>query len=447
MAFAAACAAIISPWAAVAMAAVAIALSWFVFGELAPLLLFAPVLQRGGICPGWWRGLPTVRLVALALVNFVVFTVTGSLVWRTPGWWAVLAAAGAGAVNGVLWWYLVHTAVLAPVRLRRLPTVPIVAAFIVAAMILVGGGAGFGGSGARQHRSAPPPAAPGAASPQARALHHAVLYVAGYDSAYDGQPPPHPQVIAAFSYRGLDPAGNPLPYSSDATHQALPTSAALLAAQVDRLHQHTGGPIAVVGISEGALITREYLRSWPHPNVDAVALISPVVRPGQVYYPPPQASRGWGLAAGWELRGVLTIVGLRHRTPINADEPFVRSVLAEAPFFRNQMLCPVPGVRMMAFLPAADAATIPPGAFLGIPADNLPAFHGGLIGYPSELQRLVDFLNGTNLGAAKHPYYSLAQTASGVWQAPVLALSVNPIWRAPNQPDAALHGTACPNTH
>ena len=93
-----------SPWAAVAMAAVAIALSWFVFGELVPLLLFAPVLQRGGISPGWWRGLPPARLVALALLNFVVLTVTGTLVWRTPGWWAVPAAAGGGAVNGALWW-------------------------------------------------------------------------------------------------------------------------------------------------------------------------------------------------------------------------------------------------------------------------------------------------------------------------------------------------------
>ena len=48
--FAAVCAAIVSPWAALALAAVAIALSWFVFGELVPLLLFAPFLQRGGVC-------------------------------------------------------------------------------------------------------------------------------------------------------------------------------------------------------------------------------------------------------------------------------------------------------------------------------------------------------------------------------------------------------------
>jgi hypothetical protein len=444
LAFAAICAVIISPWAAVAMAAVAIALSWFVFGELVPLLLFAPVLQRGGICTGWWRGLPPARLVALAPVNFVVLTVTGTLVWRTPGWWAVLAAAGAGAVNGGLWWYLVRAAVLTPVRLPRMPTVPTVAATVVAAMVLIGGGAGFGGSGRRHDKSVPPPAAPETRSAVAGALHHVVLYVAGYDSAYDGQPPTDPRV-AVFSYRGLDPAGNPLPYPPDATHQAVRTSAGLLAAQVDREHQRTGKPVAIVGISEGALITRKYLQSWPHHNVDAAALISPVVRPGQVYYPPPQASHGWGLAAGWELRGVLAVIGLRHATPISADEPFIRSVLADAPFFRNRMLCPVPGVRMMAFLPSADAATIPPGAFLGIPADNLPAFHGGLVGYPAEVQRLVEFLNGTNTGGAQHPYYPLVQTASGVWQAPVLALSINPIWHAPNQPDAALHGTACPN--
>jgi hypothetical protein len=438
--FAAVCAAIMSPWAVMAMAAVAIALSWFVFGEILPVLLFAPVLQRGGICPGWWRGLPPVRLVAVALLNFVVLTVTGTLVWRTPGWWAVPAAAGAGALNGAVWWYLVRTAVLAPVRLRRLPTVPVVAAILTIGLILIGAGAGFGGSGGRR-RSVPPPAAPTVIG----ALHHPVLYVAGYDSAYDGQPPPDPGLVGVFSYRGLDPAGNPLPYPATATHQALQASAALLAQQVDRLHQRTGKPVALVGLSEGALITRKYLEAWPHPNVDAAALVSPVVRPGQVYYPPPQASHGWGLAAGWELRAILTLVGLHKATPISADEPFIRSVLADAPLFRNRMLCPVPGVRMMAFLPSADAATIPPGDYLGIPADDLPAAHGGLTGHPVELQRLIAFLNGTNTGQTQRPYYSLVQTSSGVWQAPVLALSINPAWHTANQPDAALHGTACPN--
>jgi hypothetical protein len=63
------------------MAAVAIVLSWLVFGELVPLLPLGPMLQRGGICAGWWRGLPSARLVALALLNFVVFTMTGALVW------------------------------------------------------------------------------------------------------------------------------------------------------------------------------------------------------------------------------------------------------------------------------------------------------------------------------------------------------------------------------
>jgi hypothetical protein len=319
-----------------------------------------------------------------------------------------------------------------------------VAATVAAVMVLSGGGAGFGGSGRRHHKSVPPPAASPAAAAALGTLRHQILYVAGYDSAYDGKPMTDPRV-AVFSYRGLGSDGDPLPYPADATHQALRTSGALLAQQVDRLHQRTGKPVAIVGISEGALITRKYLQSWPHPNVDAAALISPVVRPGQVYYPPAQASHGWGLAAGWELRGVLAVIGLRHATPISADEPFIRSVLADAPFFRNRMLCPVPGVRMMAFLPSADAATIPPGAFLGIPADNLPAFHGGLIGYPAELRRLVDFLNGTNLSTTQHPYYSFVQSASGVWQAPVLALSVNPVWPAGNQPDAALHGTACPN--
>jgi pimeloyl-ACP methyl ester carboxylesterase len=250
--------------------------------------------------------------------------------------------------------------------------------------------------------------------------------------------------VTVYSYRGLDSTGNPLPYEPEATHQSVDASAALLAEQVKRVHQRTGKPVALVGLSEGALVTRKYLAAWPHADVDAAALVSPVVRPGQIYYPPPEANHGWGLVAGWELRGVMAIVELHHTTPITADEPFVRSVFANAPLFRNQMLCSVPGVRMLAFLPSADAATIPPGGYRGIPADNLPSLHGGLLGEPAEQQRLVTFLNGGEVNGRQRRYYSLVQQASGVWQAPVLALRVNPAWRAPNQPDAAFYGDACP---
>ena len=155
-----------------------------------------------------------------------------------------------------------------PLRLPRLPTVrwvenirdPIVAAALAIGLVVIGAGAGFGGSGGRQ-RSVPPPAAPAAEG----ILHHQVLYIAGYDSAYDGQPPPDPRFIAVYSYRGLDPTGNPLPYQPTATHQSVTTSAALLAEQIERLHQRTGKPVALVGLSEGALVTRKYLEDRPHP--------------------------------------------------------------------------------------------------------------------------------------------------------------------------------------
>jgi hypothetical protein len=438
LALAAICAAIVSPAAAMAMAAVAVALSWFVFGELVPLLLFAVTVQRGGICRGWWRGLPNVPLVALALLNFAVFTLTGTLVWLARDGWAVPAAAAAGVVNGGVWWLLVRTAVRAPVRLTWLPTVPATVAVFLAGVLVLGAGSDFGSSGGHR-RSTPPPVAANLVN----ALRHQVIFLAGYDSDYDGHPTRSP-FATVFSYQGLDPAGQPLPYQPEETHQALEASAAKLAGQVESVHRRTGRPVALVGLSEGALIARLYLDGWPHPDVDETAMVSPVVRPGQVYYPPAGAGRGWGLAGGWELRGIIALIGLNHRAPISADEPFVRSLLDQAPKFRNRMLCPVPGVRMVAFLPSADATTIPPGNYRGIPANELPALHGGLIGFPVQEQRLIGFLNGTDIGGERRPYYSALQVASGVWQAPVLAQSVNPVWNAQNQPDAAVRGDACP---
>ena len=191
-------------------------------------------------------------------------------------------------------------------------------------------------------------------------------------------------------------------------------------------------------------MTRKYLEAFPHPDVDATALISPVVRPGQVYYPPPGAWRGWGLAAGWELRGVLALMGLRRETPISADEPFVRSVLADAPLFRNRMLCPVPGVRMIG-IPAQRRR-------LHHPAGELPRHPGrrpsGHARRPARLPGRAGAAGGIpqrrRHRAPAAPYYSLVQEASGVWQAPVLALAVNPVWHAAGQPDAALRGEACP---
>ncbi|GAA2704635.1 hypothetical protein ACFY2R_09570 [Micromonospora olivasterospora] len=54
---------VLLPWAAVAVAASRFALAWFLFLELVPVLILAPMLARGGVVADWWRGLPALRLV------------------------------------------------------------------------------------------------------------------------------------------------------------------------------------------------------------------------------------------------------------------------------------------------------------------------------------------------------------------------------------------------
>ena len=82
-----------------------------------------------------------------------------------------------------------------------------------------------------------------------------VIYIAGYDSSYDGS---HPGVRSPglvyqiYSYRGLVRYDRPRRYTAVNTHQSLARSARLLAAQVQVLHKATGRPVGIVAESEAS---------------------------------------------------------------------------------------------------------------------------------------------------------------------------------------------------
>ncbi|WP_406036638.1 hypothetical protein OG799_19500 [Micromonospora sp. NBC_00898] len=427
---------VISPWAALSVAFSAVALSWYLFASLGPMLVLAPFLARAGVVATWWRGLPTVELFGWSALNFLVLTLAGALISTTPGWGTVGVAGLAGVANGLLWRRTVAAAVQpARVRLPRFPVAPIAIVLTILGAISAQSLIGIAASGGQGMWRPPiltqrlPERVP-----------YAVIVVGGHDSSWDGVPPADPRV-ERFSYRGLDAHGRPVPYPPEATHQSLDKSAALLAAHVAALHHRTKRPVALLGQSEGSMVARTYLERLPRGPVSAVVMFSPLVQAGRTYYPPP-GHEGWGVAAGWELRAMFWLANLPRPVKDDPDEPFVRSVLIDAPFYRNRILCPVAGVRMIAFLPTVSAAEAPPGEYSRVPVYQQPAFHGGLLGRRSVEDRVIAFLAGERVDQTRREY-QLLQRLGAAWQAPPLVLSLNPLWSATREADPAQTGRVC----
>ncbi|MFE9689883.1 esterase/lipase family protein [Micromonospora sp. NPDC005806] len=429
---------VVSPWAALSLAASVVALSWLLLASLLPLFLLAPFLQRAAVERAWWRGLPSIELVGWSLLNFVVLTVGGAMVWSVPTWWTAPVAALAGVVNGLLWQRTVAAALLPrrPVRWARVPVAPLAVLLAFAAPLVV-----------QPLFAALPGTSKKAPSflllerPLPSDVRHAVIFLGGHGSAYAGEATADPN-IQWFSYRGLDAQGRPVPYEPRDTYRSISSSVALLAAQVDLLHRRTGRPLALIGQSEGALVARTYLADRPHPAVDTMAMFSPLINTGRSYYPPEDASSGWGIAAGWELRVLFGLADVLARSGSGPDEPFIRSLLDDAPFYRTELMCPVPGVRILAFLPTTTATEAPPGEYTGIPVFQMPAVHGGLLGQPVVEARLVNFLAGEPVSRPQRGYVLLQQVAAA-WQAPPLPFSLNPVWRRERVSDPAFTGKVC----
>lgn len=426
--------AVIMPWATISIAFSVVSLSWLLIASLLPMIVISPFLLRAAVAQEWWRGLPTLAQYGWTTLNVVVITAAGAIMTAVPAWWSLPVAALAGAGNGLLWRRSVAVA-LEPVnpRWRRLPVAPVVGVLVLITPTTLLNVPGI--------LDGPAWRPPILEQPLPEDVPQAVIVIAGHDSEYRGEPSADPRV-ERYSYEGLDSKEAPLPYRPEATHQSLDVSAVRLASHVDSLHRRTRLPIALVGQSEGALVARTYLEKWPASPVTDAVLLSPLVMPGRAYYTPPHTTEGWGVVTGYAMRAVFQLWFLGDEARGHPDEPFVRSIIIDAPFYRNRILCPVAGIRVIAFLPTVSAIEAPPGEFTQVPTVQSPAFHAGLFGSQDIHQLIINFLQGEEIQGRRREY-AILQHLGAAWQPPPLALSLNPIWSASIEGDPAFSGKVC----
>ncbi|MGW4569168.1 hypothetical protein ACWEN3_44890 [Streptomyces sp. NPDC004561] len=135
---------------------------------------------------------------------------------------------------------------------------------------------------------------------------------------------------------------------------------------------------------------------------------------------------------------------LKTGPTVSADEPFVRSVMHNAPWYRDTMLCPLPHVRVVALLPTAGAAAVPPGHLSDATTVEIEGFHGTLGARGNAHREIAAVLTGRSVDGAELTAYRFVQWAAAGWQVPPLPLSFVPSWHADGMPDAALdHADGC----
>ncbi|MBV8949310.1 MAG: hypothetical protein JOZ99_00425 [Actinobacteria bacterium] len=429
------------PWTFLLFALAIIPISWLFFAAIPPAIATVVIVHHGAARAGWWRAMPPLRTSGWMLATFGVLTLGSAAITLSPVWpFAVLSAAATGLFDAWAWCRIVEgvqssavgeTLRTRPVR-RWIPVAPIALASIFA--IVIGGSAiGFAVHERTQPALTGSPAPLGTGDP--------VLVVSGFASQWDGTPV---DILGSqyrqwrFSYRGLGPNGQPLSYGSRDTQQSLAQLDRLMSNEVDAIHTLTQRPVAIVAESEGALVAKTYLLATPDPPVQRLVLLSPLVRPGRVYYPS-ENDDGWGIFTGWGLRGVSKILTGLSQLELSPDSPFIQDVDRHGAALRDALSCGQPGVQQDAFVPLADAVTGPfdDNVDLRNPNDMgpvrvwvVPAFHGGLLASHSIQQAIAAVLQGRDPRVASWAEAaSVIRSAAAAWQVPDLPVNLNPVWK------------------
>jgi hypothetical protein len=252
------------------------------------------------------------------------------------------------------------------------------------------------------------------------ARHHPVLEIAGFGSWCCGQNQALAKalpgtVVQQFSYLGTNRHGQPLPYGPKAGNMPLPVLGDRIAAQVQRLHKRTGKPVDIVAESEGTLGVDAMLARHPHAPVGSVALLSPIVAPGQSGY---RGSNGTGLVTGDELHALIWFVGGLSPFGTAGAQTLISSVNSVGARFAAAAAHHAP-VRLLEVIPLADAVTLP-ACPLPPNVVVIPAFHGELVSDPAALQTVRRFLTGRTVTGVPElrATAEIVAAAAAAWRMP-----------------------------
>ena len=456
---------LLSPAATLALGVAVLPFSWPFLAAFPIMLGIVAALGHGGVITAWWRRLPPARAVLWLLGSFATATAAAALMTHLSTAAALAVAAVAGLVNARAWYGLALLAARVQPRphesvpakmLFSLPFAPLAGVMVLVLVVgaarlmftgtiqlpispspsaAVAGAAALGGSGT-QAGSAVESAV--AASPAAAvaAAASAVLVVGGWGSSccYDANGlraamPGAP--VWQFSYAGLSAQDRPIPSGSSADDLPLPELGDRIAAQVRVLSKAAKRPVAIVAESEGTLGVYAMLARHPGLPISSVVLLSPIVGPGQLSYPPGTDGASVSESALDELNHL--VGSMSPYGPSGAQDLLSSVSEFGARYFDDMISAAAPGtggksMRVLAVVPLADAVTLPecalpPGVIV------VPAFHGGLLGDPTVLPMVSSFLSGHDVTAPGN---------SQLREAAELITGAASAWRMPDT------GAACP---
>jgi len=435
--FTVAAAVLLAPWVTLLFGMAVVSLSWLFFAAVPPVVVMAVLIHPGAVAPGWWRRTVPLRAVGWVALTFVVMTLCAAVVSADRAVLGVPVAAAGGLFNAWAWRGMVGSVASVRRSQRFVPLVPAGIAFMLA-VVAVGTDIGFGvaSSDATAARATQARlAAAGGSAPAVRGG-RPVLVAAGFGTSWDGVSGPWlpgPFDEARFSYAGLGPGSAPLAYRATDTYRSLGRLDTLMAAQVDSLHRSDHRRVSIIAASEGALVAETYLARHPTAPVDQLILLSPLVEPGRVYYPP-AGGTGWGMVTSLGLDALTRTIGDLSPLRLSPATPLLRSIVAEAPAIRSLGGCPPAGVRQVLVVPVADAVAAPADGTVSLPAVVIPAFHSGALDDPGVEPTLLALLGDRAVpGTGTWSFLdSVIQGASTAWQVPELALTVNRAWVLPS---------------